>query len=234
MVLMVILTSVVSCQQPGCEYKPGKLIYENDFSSKDKLTNWILEGPGKLEFKDNWMQMYSPGEEFHHVFWYSEDLPASFIAEWEMQNMHPEAGLCIVFFAARGTHGEDIFDSSLPERDGDFKLYTRDQINSYHISFYANNPNNKERETSHLRKNNMFEIVQEGEEGIPKNSTDIHQLRLIKNGPKIIMYIDNTIIIDWTDDGKSLGPVYAEGKFGFRQMKWSHFRYRNLRVWEIK
>lgn len=211
----------------------GKLLYSNDFSSADKMKAWCMEGPGKTEFVDGWMHMYSPEQQWHHVYWCPVDFPDSFIAEWEMQNQYPEAGLCIVFFATTGLHGEDIFNPSLPPRDGTFSQYTKEKIRGYHISYYANNPKNTEREAAHLRKNNMFEIVQQGPEGIVKNSTEIHHIRLIKNHEHIVMYVDDRKIIDWSDDGVSLGPVYGSGKIGFRQMQWSHFRYRDFKVWQL-
>src|SRR5690606_530291 len=100
--------------------------YENSFSRDGLLKDWVMEGPGKTVCRDDWMEMYSPGEEWHHVFWCPEEFPASFIAEWELQNLRPEAGLLIVFFAARGTAGEDVLDPSLPPRDGTFRQYTRE------------------------------------------------------------------------------------------------------------
>ena len=48
------------------------------------------------------------------------------------------------------------------------------------------------------------------------------------------LLIDGEKIIDWKDDGKSLGPVLSSGKFAFRQMQWTRFRYRNLKIWELK
>jgi hypothetical protein len=221
-------------QQNPSLYGKGKILYENNFSGPEQMEDWKMEGPGSLEFIEGWMHMYAPEEIWHHVFWCPADFPDRFIAEWKMQNLNSEAGLCIVFFAATGLKGEDIFDPSLPERDGTFRYYTKDRLKSYHISYYANNPKNKEREASHLRKNNMFEIVQVGPEGIPKHSTEIHHIQLIKDGNRIIMNIDGDKIIDWTDDGKSVGPVYKDGKIGFRQMQWSHFRYRDFKVWGIK
>lgn len=233
--ISVSLSPIISsCKSGDCFYKKGKLLYDNNFKSAGQLTDWIMEGPGELGFNDGWMHMFAPDEKFHHVFWCPLDFPGSFIAEWEMQNMHPEAGLCIIFFATTGLNGEDIFDPSLPERDGTFFAYTRDKLKSYHISYYANAPGNPERETSHLRKNNMFEIVQAAPEGIPKNSTDIHRICLAKKGPHIVLYVDDRKIIDWTDDGTTFGPVYEGGKIGFRQMQWSHFRYRNFKVWDLK
>lgn len=231
---ILLLQSGFSIQCQGQIFEKGKPIYINNLSQADQMQGWRMEGQGQTEFIDGWMYIFAPDQKWHHVYWCPVDFPGSFIAEWELQNQNPEAGLCIVFFATTGLKGEDIFDPALPPRDGTFSQYTKEKIRGYHISYYANNPNNQVREASHLRKNNMFEIVQQGPEGIVKNSTDLHHVRLIKDGPHIVMYVDDRKIIDWADDGESLGPVYGSGKIGFRQMQWSHFRYRNFKVWEIK
>lgn len=142
--------------------------------------------------------------------------------------------MCIVFFSAQGKNSEDIFDPSFPKRDGIFRQYTKSKhFNNYHISYYANGKDNREREVSHLRKNTGFEKVLVGEPGIPIRSTKIHKARLIKNNHHISMFIDDRRIIDWTDSGKKQ-PVWQDGKIGFRQMQWTHFRYRNFKVWELK
>ncbi|MBD3290295.1 DUF1961 family protein [candidate division KSB1 bacterium] len=147
--------------------------------------------------------------------------------------METDAGLCIVFFAAKGEKGQDIFDPSLPERDGTFKQYTKGEIVSYHISYYANAAHNPDRGHANLRKNNKFILAQEGPEGIPTESEKIHKLRLIKAGNHIVMCVDDRKIIDWIDDGKQYDPVLTDGKIGFRQMRWTHFRYRNFKVWAL-
>jgi hypothetical protein len=236
--LLLMPVSSPAFGQPGSEteapsFKKGKLLYENSLSKESDLENWIMEGPAQTEFKEGWMHMYSPNEEGHHVFWGPEDFPGSFMAEWELQNMEPDAGLCIIFFSAKGIHGEDIFDPSLKERDGVFRQYTKSDLNAYHISYYANGKDSPGREISHIRKNAGFHLVQQGEPGIPVSSTDIHKMRLIKDDNRILMYVDDRKIIDWTDDGKEYGPVLQGGKIGLRQMQWTHFRYRNFRVWEL-
>jgi len=167
------------------------------------------------------------------VFWCSNDFPENFIAEWDVQNREPDAGLCIVFFAAKGINGGGIFDSTLPKRDGTFSGYTKGAINNYHISYYANGKDDPGRETANLRKNKGFHKVQVGESGIPLHSTAIHKVQLIKLEGSIRMFIDNRKIIDWTDDGKTYGKVLGSGKIGFRQMKWTHFAYRNFNVWAV-
>jgi hypothetical protein len=205
----------------------GALIYSNALSDKDSLKGWTMEGPGETTFKDGWMQMFSPAEKGHHVLWCPLEFPSNFVAEWEVQNLHPEEGLCIVFFASKGIKGEDIFSPTLPKRDGKFKDYINGAISNYHISYYANGKNERGRETANLRKNPGFHKVQKGEAGIPIDSRDIHKIQLSKQNGHILMYIDARKIIDWQDDGSALG----EGKIGFRQMKWTRFAYRGFKLW---
>ncbi len=213
----------------------GTLLYENMLSSENDLKDWKLEGPAKIEFKENWMHLFSPSEEGHHVLWCPEDFPANFIVEWELQNQETDAGLCIIFFSALGINSKSIFDPSFPERNGVFKQYTKSNyFNNYHISYYANTKDNRAREIAHLRKNCGFDKVQIGELGIPEKSEFIHKMRLVKNGAHITCFVDGRKIIDWIDDGEEFGSVLQGGKIGLRQMKWTHFRYRNFKVWSLE
>lgn len=230
----LILSGIIGVQAQNSEFGKGKLIYENPLAQKQDVSDWIMEGPGTVEFRDNWMEMYSPDKKYHHVFWCPKEFPGSFVAEWDAQDLDTEAGLCIIFFSAKGKNGEDIFDPSFPKRDGTFDHYTKSKfLNCYHISYYANGKDDPGREISHLRKNSGFYMVQQKEPGIPVKSTEVHHLRLVKDDARIVMFVDDRKIIDWTDDGKKYGPVLQDGKMGFRQMKWTRFRYRNFKVWNL-
>ena len=209
------------------------LLYKNNFSSKDDLKSWVLEGDAEVTIKDNWLEMFSPDEKSHHVFWCPKELPVSFMAEWEMQNLNLNAGLCIVFFSAKGINGLDVMHPNQKKRFGVFNQYTKSDINNYHISYYANNPKKPNRPFSHLRKNKGFITVQYGDKGIDTNSNSIHKIRLVKKENHISMSIDNREIINWKDDGLKYGEPHTGGRFAFRQMQWSHFRYRNFKVWNI-
>ncbi len=90
----------------------GKLIYQSQLSTPDSVNNWKMEGPGKITFNNGWLQMYSPNEEMHHVFWCPIEFPNSFIAEWEVQNLKFDAGLVIVFFLPRKASQAKIFFSN--------------------------------------------------------------------------------------------------------------------------
>jgi hypothetical protein len=218
--------------------QPGALLYEADMRSRDSVADWVMEGAAQTAFRAGWMEIYSPDKAEHHVFWCSQEFPASFIATWEVQNLAIDSGLLIVFFAAKGAQGQDIFDPSLPTRDGTFTHYTEGKIKSYHISYYANVAHEPGRAHANLRKNNTFSLLQSGAEGIPTHSRDIHQIKLIKHGAHIRLLIDERPVIDYMDDkplvnGVNTGPALGAGKIGLRQMQWSHFRYRNFKVWEI-
>jgi hypothetical protein len=172
------------------DVKKGKLIYENNFASEKNLADWIMEGQGKIEFVNNVMEMYSPNEEGHHVFWCPNDFPKDFIAEWDAKNFETDAGLCIIFFAAKGLNGQSIFDSSMPKRTtGVFTDYTKGALNCYHISYYANAKDDAHRETANLRKNKGFNLVLTGEKGISMESTSWNHMKLVK--------LNNQITFSW-------------------------------------
>lgn len=231
--LLLLVTACGGGKRPHEPYAKGELLYSASFSSPQDVAGWQMEGPGELMFEDGWMTMYAKDQAWHHVFWCPQVFPSRFVAEWEVQNKHPEEGLLIVFFATTGLNGEDIFDSSLPARDGTFRHYTRENLKSYHVSYYANNPKNPDREFAHLRKNNLFALVQTGEEGVPKASEAVHKIRLVKDDEHIVFFVDDRKIIDWRDDGETYGQVYGAGRIGFRQMQWSRFSYRNFNVWAL-
>lgn len=216
------------------DFKAEEMIYYASLGNEDDVEDWVMEGPGEIEFDDGWMEMNSPDEEGHHVFWCEEDFPESFIAQWDVKNLNKEAGLLIVFFAAKGLNGEDIFDDSLPERSGIFEEYTRGRMNNYHISYHSNNPSHPLRTNAHLRKNNGFNLVQNGRDGIPKDSEKTYTITLIKDNNHIVMFIDENEIINWNDTGIIDSSAHKDGKIGFRQMKWSHFKYRDFIVWELE
>ena len=215
-------------------YEKGKVLYHAAFAREGDVRDWVMEGPGQLRFKDGWMEMFSPDEKWDHVFWCPKEFPESFIAEWEVQNLDTSKGLVIVFFSARGAGNRDIFDASMPRRDGTFKYYNKGEIDCYHISYYSNNPKAPDRGDSHLRKDPMNALLYQGEAGVGTRSTEEHKARLVKDGAHVVMYMDDRKIIDYTDDGKQYGPAYGAGKIGFRQMRWTDFRYRNFTVWELK
>ena len=217
--------------------RKGKLLYESAMNARAGMEGWVMEGPGVTAFEDGWVKMSSKeadsaAKEGHIVYWCPRDFPESFVAEWEMRILSLE-GLCIVFFAARGLNGEDIFDPGLPKRTGIFRQYHSGAISCYHVSYYANTPSSPGRITSNLRKNSGFHLVANGPPGIEPGADAVHAVRLIKDGAHIQLLVDGKVVIDFTDDGRRYGPVLEGGKIGLRQMQWTEAVYRNFRVYEL-
>lgn len=213
----------------------GELLYSSDFDSPESVAGWVAEGPLDVRFENGAMRMRSIDFAEHTVFWCSQDFPESFIAEWEFEPLS-HYGLAIIFFAARGEQGEDIFDPALPARDGRFVHYIRGAITSYHVSYFANVENYQMgRVDSNLRKNNQFYRVGGGPVAIPPGTQGWQRMQLIKNGNRIQLFANGKICVDWTDDDpERYGPPHGGGKIGFRQMTQTVGQYRNFRVWELE
>jgi hypothetical protein len=231
--------SLIGFPKPPCPLDAdalrGRLLYENAFDAPGAVAGWVAEGPLDVRFENKAMRMRSIDFAEHTVFWCPQDFPESFIAEWEFEPLS-YYGLAILFFAARGEQGEDLFDPALPKRDGRFVHYIRGAITSYHVSYFANVENYQMgRVDSNLRKNNKFYRVGGGPVAIPPGTKGWQQMRLIKDGNRIQLFANGKICVDWTDDNpERYGPPHGGGKIGFRQMTQTVGAYRNFRVWNIE
>lgn len=213
----------------------GQLLYEQSFT-REPDDGWVMEGPGIVEFSEEGMLMKSayPDEDTGHiVYWCPDIFPDSFVAEWEFELLS-EYGLSIIFFAASGTEGRDLFDPSLPERTGIFRAYTKGEVEAYHISYYADAPL-MPRPTSNLRKNPGLILMANGPVGVPPFSPKRHKVVLVKDGGHIRLAVDGAISIDFVDDGgERFGDIHREGRIGFRHMRWTESLFKNFRVYELK
>ncbi len=218
------------------EERRGERLYARALATENDVRDWKLEGPGIRTFRDGWMHLRSErpdGPQGHVVYWCPEVFPERFAAEWEFELLEPK-GLCIVFFAARGREGKDLFDPSLAPRTGVFTHYTHGDIDAYHISYFANTPA-VPRAVANLRKNHGFYILANGPIGVSSGRAgETHRALLVKDGARIQMAVDGRTIIDYTDDGQRAGSVFTDGRIGLRQMQWTNGRYRNFRVYALK
>lgn len=212
----------------------GGLLQEWPLAASDEVGDWVMEGLGVVGFDNGWMTLKSGDQKSdygHFVYWVDRELPANFIAEWEMQMLDP-IGLCIVFFCAKGRDGRDIFDDSLEKREGVFNRYHSGDLDNYHISYFANAPHEAGRITSNMRKNHGFYVVANGPPGIPPESKKVHTVSLMKRGARVELAVDQRVVIDFFDDGESYGPVLGAGRMAFRHMKWTAARYRRLKIYD--
>lgn len=214
----------------------GPPLYAAPLADPADTRGWVLEGPAVATHEDGWLRLRSrrpEGPEGHLVYWCPEVFPESFIAEWDFELLEPR-GLCIVFFAARGREGRDLFDPLLAARHGVFTDYTRGELDAYHISYFANTPA-VPRAVANLRKNHGFYLLANGPVGVAAfRAGTSHHAVLFKDGARIRMSVDGRTLIDHTDDATRAGPVLTAGRIGFRQMQWTDARYRDFRVHAVR
>jgi hypothetical protein len=217
----------------------GETIASYDFSDPKQLSDWVLEGPAKVEVKDGRLEWdASPG---HSVLWLKPHDIQDFVLEWEMIP-YSEKGLAIVFFRGRGGNGEDLFSPSLKPRDGVFDGYIRGDINSYHFSYWATHrPENKNNEppTVHMRKNAGFHLVTEGPHpGPAPHATwagQVHRYAVVAKGPVLTLLQNDKVLLQYDDQGKFGPPHLFAGKVALRVMKHTgKIAYDNVRLSKLK
>jgi hypothetical protein len=222
------------------KYKELKILYDNPLKSQSDVADFVLEGQAEITFNEGKMRMQnvldpSLKQKANYVYWCPKDFPDNIAVSWDFWPIK-EPGLCIMFFAATGRNGEDIFDKSLNKRSGDYKQYHHGDINAHHVSYFRRNPKERDFQLSNLRKSYGHVIVTQGADPIPcvEFAKGPYQIRVVKAGPVVEFFINELSIFEWTDDGKTLGPVLGGGKIGFRQMAPLVAEYANLKVMSIE
>lgn len=208
------------------QFIEGKTIYTNPLESLDDIRDWIEEGAIDTVEKDGMIQLSHRrdaeeyGDHAHWVLWCPIDFPDHIIIEWNFTPLHDE-GLCMLFFSAMGRAGEDIFDQALPKRTGFYPQYHSGAINALHLSYYRRK-HKEERafRTCNLRKSHGFHLVAHGADPIPPASEAMSsfKIRVVKFGAIVQLSINDLPVLEWQDNGKDHGPIFAGGKIGFRQM----------------
>jgi len=209
-----------------------KLIYQNPLASPADITGFRLEGQAEISFIDGAMEMTNSHANF--VFWCPGEFPGDIEISWQFSPVK-EPGLCILFFAARGTAGQDLFSQSLQKRDGEYPQYHSGDINCYHVAYFRRKWEDERCfHVCNLRKSKGFHLVAQGADPLPdvEDSKGFYQMKIEKKDRTVRFYIEDLLIFDYMDDG-SLGTVPGGGKIGFRQMAPLVGRYRDLKIYEI-
>ena len=213
----------------------GHPVYETTFDDPAVLKDWRLEGGWRKCLADGKLVLETqpPGEKTRHlVCWLDREVPADFLLEFTVRPENRKRGLNIVFFNARGIHGESIFDESLQPRNGLFKLYHSGDLDNYHISYWSGG-----RGTANVRKNKGFYLSAAGLDLIANAPAEAFQtVRLYKRGGKIRLMVDDVVAVSYDDDGKTHGPVHTHsGWIGLRQMGHTQrCEYEYVRVYPLR
>lgn len=226
---------------PKKEYYPAvkKYLTESNPSIVDKLKN--KEGKFEGGHIVCWNKAFVTGD--------------SYCIEYDFKPLSP-VGLGIIFFSAAGSGGQDVLSGELQPRYGVFTDYVKSDIDCYHISYWANNAAVGKRGTCNLRKNSGFYRLADGEDPTaedldyshPTFNFDTYRIRLMKKGNEIKFYIDDELVIDYTDNHyndilNSKGEVEKEdvdtgeplgaGRIGIRQMVGLIGQYDNFKVYNL-
>lgn len=216
-----------------------ELIYENALACEEDVKDFVLEGSAKISFPNGCLRMENAlsateGQKANYVYWCNKDFPDNITITWDFKPVK-DPGLAILFFAAKGINGEDIFDPSLQKRTGEYPLYHHGDINAFHVSYFRRKePDERQFHTCNLRKSYGFNLVTQGADPIPDadDAVDFYNLKLVKTTNRVEFYVNDLMSFAYDDDGKTYGDYLRDGKIGFRQLAPMIGEYRNLRVWK--
>lgn len=212
------------------------LLYTNPLAGPTDIAGFVLEGDGQVSFPEGRMRLESTGasedgRSSNIVYWCPEVFGDGIDVSWDFRPLR-EPGLAIMFFAAAGRAGEELFDPSLPVRTGPYDQYHSGAINAYHISYFRRRwPDERRFHTCNLRKSHGFHLVAQGADPLPDvgDTEGTYRVRLTLDAGRVTFAIDGLRLLDWTDDG-GLGPVLSTGRLGLRQMAPLVAEYSNLEV----
>lgn len=149
-----------------------------------------MEGKGIVRFQNGRLHMENEldaeqyGDDAHFVYWCPETFPDGIVVKWDFYPVR-EPGLCMIFFAAAGMNGEDLFDGRLAERTGKYPQYHSGDINTLHLSYFRHkHADERAFRTCNLRKSRGFHLVCEGADPLPPAADALppYRMKLIKDG----------------------------------------------------
>lgn len=218
----------------------GELIYSNPLASDEDIKGFVLEGKAKISFANGVMQLENAlaadnGQKANYVLWCPEEFPSDVLITWDFKPIK-EPGLAIMFFAAKGRNGEDLFDSSLQPRTGEYPLYHHGDINAFHVSYFRRKePDERAFHTCNLRKSYGFYLVSQGGDPIPDadECKDFYHLAVYKKDRRVSFFVNDLEVFRFDDDGKEYGERLKGGKIGFRQLAPMIAEYSNLKVYKL-
>lgn len=229
---------VIDMEKYGMEI--GNCIYMNRLSCREELTGFVLEGDARMTFPNGRLCLEngmdpSNGQRANYVLWCPEEFPSDVLIEWEFLPIR-EPGLAMLFFAAKGKEGRDLFDESLRRRTGEYVQYHHGDINAFHVSYFRRKePEERAFHTCNLRKSYGFYLVAQGADPIPNadEAARPYTMAVLKKGNKVGFFVDGLEIFIFEDDGNTYGPLLSGGRIGFRQLAPMVGEYGNLKVYEL-
>ncbi|MDQ0767784.1 hypothetical protein QF031_000533 [Pseudarthrobacter defluvii] len=211
------------------------ILYRNPLAGPEDVAGWVAEGPLRMDSRDGSLELSGLldsqefGDHAHWTFWCPVEFPDGIRISWEFLPL-AEPGLAMLFFAAAGHGGLDLFDPALAARTGYYPQYHSGDIDALHVSYFRHKYRSERAfRTCNLRKSAGFELVAQGADPLPpaEDATDFYRLEVVKDGPEVAFSINGLLLFEWRD---VTDRVLGGGRIGFRQMAPLRAAYRNLVV----
>ena len=217
-----------------------RLIYENPLEKPEDIQDFVMEGQADIQFENGCMILKNAlanelGQKANYVLWCPKDFPENIKIEWEFRPV-TDTGLCIMFFAANGKDGKDLFDASLAKRTGEYPQYHSGDINAFHVSYFRRKEvDERAFHTCNLRKSCGFHLVAQGADPLPsaEDAKEFYKITVVKQNDVIRFAVNDLYVFTYEDDGVSYGDTLKGGKIGFRQLAPLTAEYKNLKVYEL-
>ncbi|MEJ1112741.1 DUF1961 family protein [Paenarthrobacter sp. CCNWLY172] len=230
------------------------MIHSNPLRGPADVADWVAEGPVQFGTHEVAHDDGGPGscgdgtsalvlsgsldaEEYgdnaHWTLWCPEKLPDHVRISWEFLPLE-EPGLAMVFFAAAGHRGEDLFSPALAPRTGFYPQYHSGDMDALHVSYFRHkHASERAFRTCNLRKSAGFELVAQGADPLPPagDADGFYRMEVIKDGPRVAFSINQLLLFEWTDP---TGAPLRGGYFGIRQMAPLRAAYRNLSITQLQ
>ena len=228
--------------------------FENTFVTDGKRTRlpdtgaeWIAEGWGGAEVCGGklWVapvaftacgkrvEIPTSGPS-HMVVWNKARFPADMMFEFTVNQHGSDDGLTLVLFAAEGVKGEDIFDLTLPPRNGVYRNYNKGQLANYTVSYWSRNKKPSlvakgEQYTNRVRKNPGANMLATNASLTDKCNDCDFKVRILKVGGNITAEINGTVVNHVTDPAP-----HGSGFIGLRSMQGvDRVSYDDFKVWSV-
>lgn len=216
------------------------LLYNNPLENVENIRDFIIEGKAEVSFHHGAMRLENAmeaelGQKANYVLWCDKVFPSNIKIEWEFRPL-TDVGLCIMFFAAVGKDGRDLFDPSLTPRTGEYPLYHSGDINAFHVSYFRRKEADERAfHTCNLRKSYGFHLVAQGADPIPgsEDAKDFYKITLTKWENEVTFAVNGLSVFTYVDDGTTFGQLLGGGRIGFRQLAPLVAEYKNLKVYEL-
>ncbi|WP_017257342.1 DUF1961 family protein [Pedobacter arcticus] len=213
------------------------LIYENPLASTEDLKNFHLEGEAALSFENGKLRMQNKldpalGQKSNFVLWCPKKFPADIVIRWKFRPLS-EPGLAMMFFAANGKDGQDLFDKRLAIRKGEYNQYHHGDMNAFHLAYFRRRYDTERAfHLCNLRKSYGANIVAQGADPIPSVSDILYpmEMKIVKSKATITFYINDLLVLTYADDGQKFGSLLKGGYLGFRQMAPLIAEYWDLKI----